>query len=71
MSPNVARRRAKKNKKRKMRAWKRGKSFAKCSYCGTSEDLDYDPDPFEQEVNGINKRVWLCRSCRESAKNDI
>lgn len=70
-SANSRRRRAKKNFKRKMRAYKRGKSNPKCTQCGTGEDLEWGPDPFSKEVNEDYTPVWLCKKCYECRKFDI
>ena len=42
-----------------------------CCECGVGSeqaDLSYDPDPYQEEMNGNDTPVWMCSECRyESA----
>lgn len=34
-------------------------------------DMVYGPDPFDSEINGNDKPVWLCDSCHYESCMDI
>jgi hypothetical protein len=43
----------------------------KCQDCDTFEDLEFGPEPFAQDVHGINDPVWMCGACREKSSEEI
>jgi hypothetical protein len=43
----------------------------KCFRCGTVEDLEYGPDPYNGDVNNNPTPVWECGYCREQSAGDI
>jgi len=42
-----------------------------CCVCGTTENLEYGPDPYAEDVNGDDTAVWECFSCRQQSADDI
>jgi len=39
--------------------------------CGGTEDLDFGPDPFDQEILDDDTPVWLCEPCWQDAADEI
>jgi len=42
-----------------------------CYRCGTTEDLEYGPDPFAAEMNEDYTPVWECGDCRYESAMDV
>ena len=42
-----------------------------CCICGTTENLEYGPDPYAQDVNEDDTPVWECGNCRYESVQDI
>jgi hypothetical protein len=42
-----------------------------CEVCGTKEDVEYIPDPFDEEVWGDTNMRWLCDNCANEIAQDI
>jgi hypothetical protein len=42
-----------------------------CITCGTTENLEYGPDPFAEEIHGDDTPVWECEACRYESARDI
>ena len=42
----------------------------KCCKCGTTNDVTFGPDPYDDEVNGNDAPVWECDSCRQESADD-
>lgn len=42
-----------------------------CDRCGTTENLEWGPDPYMEEIHDDNTPVWECATCREQARQDI
>ncbi len=45
--------------------------YSKCCECGTTEDLEYGPDPMAEEIDGDDTPVWECKECRYQSGMDI
>ena len=44
----------------------------KCEYCGhVGVDVEFQPNPFDQELNGDDTCHWMCEDCVSSAAGDI
>ncbi len=43
----------------------------KCVGCGTEVDLEFAPDPYQEEINDDATPVWECASCRVESMDDI
>lgn len=37
----------------------------------TEDKISFSPDPFAEEINGDDKNVWECKSCRYESAMDI
>ena len=46
-------------------------STHKCEDCGSTENLEFGPCPFNQEINGVDDPVWLCHECIKNRFDDI
>ena len=42
-----------------------------CCDCGGTENLEYGPDPFAEEIGGNETPVWECSACRHESAMDI
>jgi len=41
-------------------------------YCKTPyDDVTYEPDPFDEELNDDDTPVYQCKNCREDSLMDI
>ena len=39
-----------------------------CEYCGSDEDVTFEPDPYSEEINNDSTEHWICTECyRKSA----
>lgn len=43
----------------------------KCESCGTTENVTFAPDPYDEDINGDDTPVHLCEHCREERAADI
>lgn len=43
----------------------------KCISCGTTENLEYGPDPYEEEIHEDDTPVGECADCRRESSRDI
>jgi len=34
-----------------------------CEFCGTTEGVTLDVDPYDQDVNNVTRYVYACDSC--------
>ena len=42
-----------------------------CECCGTKEDIDYVIDPYDQDINNVERWTWLCQLCEQIYCDDI
>jgi hypothetical protein len=42
-----------------------------CISCGSTSNLEYGPNPYNQDVKGDNTNVWLCNDCCYESSSDI
>lgn len=35
------------------------------------DKIEFAPDPYDEDVNGIDKKVWECGPCRYISADDI
>ena len=42
-----------------------------CVSCGGTENLEWGPDPYAEEIRGDDTPVWECVHCREESARDI
>jgi len=43
----------------------------KCECCGTTKNVTFAPDPYQEDVNNDHTPVNLCGDCRDRASDDI
>lgn len=43
----------------------------KCCSCGTNKNLEYSPEPYNQDIHGDNTNVLMCDKCRNESARDI
>jgi hypothetical protein len=42
-----------------------------CEYCGSTKNVKYCENPFDQEINDDDTEHWICDSCYQEAADDI
>ena len=42
-----------------------------CECCGSTINVTFSPDPYEQEINGDDTDVWECEACLRRNAEDI
>ena len=42
-----------------------------CERCGTTENVDYVIDPYDEEINDIERWCYLCPECYKEYLYDI
>ena len=45
-----------------------------CAGCGnkfSENEIEFSPDPYAEEINGNDTKVWECKDCRDSSAFDI
>ena len=42
-----------------------------CCFCGSTENVTFEPDPFAEEIEHDSTPVWECAKCREESARDI
>ena len=42
-----------------------------CCRCGTTENLEYGPEPYNSDINNDQTPVWECKKCRWNSAMDI
>ncbi len=43
----------------------------KCEYCGSKENVEFQQDPYQAEINNDFTDHWLCDECVELAGDEI
>lgn len=47
------------------------KTCSSCEEKFVDEDMIYDSNPFDAEINGNYKKVWMCKNCHHESAMDI
>jgi len=43
----------------------------KCQRCGTTKDVEYTIDPYQQDIHDVEEWVYLCPVCYQEYCDDI
>lgn len=46
-------------------------SLSVCEYCGSTENIEFAPNPFDVDINADETPQHLCEKCRRIAAEDI
>ena len=45
--------------------------YGVCERCGTTKNVSYVVDPYDEEIHNITRWCWLCDSCYQEYCDDI
>ena len=43
----------------------------KCRNCGTTDNVTFEPNPYDMEIRDDYTDVWECYDCRQEGADDI
>lgn len=43
----------------------------KCEYCGSTKNVSYDINPYDDDINGDDTKHWICDDCFKDMADDI